>query len=118
LIAFLSIPHILIQADLMFRFGILFLYTTIWAFIGLFWIMDKHPMFNCKMPFWIRWPLVWALLNTIIVLFSYTIFQTLMVWTLIDGYSPFWFALEWAILGLIIDFITTKYCWEWKELLK
>jgi hypothetical protein len=29
LIAFLSIPHILIQADLMFRFGILFLYTTI-----------------------------------------------------------------------------------------
>ncbi len=118
LIAFFAVPNFLTEADIMFRFWILFLYTTIWAFVGLFWIMDKDPIFNYKIPFWIRWPLVWGLLNTIIVLFSYTIFQTLIVWTMLDWYSPFWFALEWAILGLIIDFIATKYYWEGESLIK
>lgn len=118
LVGFFSIPYFVETSDLFFRIWILFWYTTLGVFVGLMWIMDKHPVLNCSMPFWIRWLLIWAWLNVVLVFFTYDQLTMFIEGTMFAGYSPFWFALEWAILWLIIDFFATKYVWEWKELLK
>ena len=118
LIAFFSIPHIFWETSMYLRVGVLLWYTTIWAIIGLFWVMDKHPLFNISFPFWFRWIFMWAWLNLVVVFFWYSSLMLMVEWSMFEWYSPFWFALEWAMLGLIIDYIATKYYWEGKSLLK
>ena len=118
LIGFITIPVILWDVDMMLRFAFLLWYITIWAIVWVFWVMDKHPVLNIRLPFWVRWPIVWAWLNFILVLFIYDIFTIIVEGTIMAWLSPYCLVVEWAIVWLIIDFIATKYAWEWKKLLK
>ena len=118
LIWFFWLSFVFDYDDLFFRFAILFWYTTFWSIIWIFWIMDKHPLMNFSMPFWFRWIFIWAWLNLLVVFFSYDIIVNVMAWSVFDWYSPFWIVLEWAIIWLLIDWISTKYYWEGENSLK
>ncbi len=119
LIGFISLPLFASDVSLMFRFAILFWYTTLWWTIWLFGLMNKHPAFpNWKFPFWFRWIFLWSWMNFVLVLLTYEQFNTMMQSAGFGGYSPFWIILEWAILWLIIEFFATKYWWEGEELIK
>jgi len=117
LIGFLLLPVYLNEADLMLRFAILFWYTTLGWIIGLFGIMDTHPVLpKIPFPFWFRWMFLWAWMNFMLVLFIYNDIVIMIQWTSFEWYSPFWIITEWIIIWLIIEFFATKYGWEGKEL--
>ena len=117
LLWFLCIPYFFWEVDMKLKLWILFWYTTLWGIIWIMWVMDKHPVFTtCKMPFWFRWVFFWAWLNFVLALFIYNDLLAMMSSMWYDWFSPFRFALEWAIVGLIIDFFATQFGWEWREL--
>jgi len=116
LIGFFALP-ILGETDLMFRFAILFWYTTIWWIIWVLWLIDKHPVFNMRVTYWCRWILIWAWMNFVLVLFMYNNLVTLMQWTYFEWFSPFCIVIEWLIIWLIIEYFATKYAWEGKKIL-
>ena len=119
LIGFYLLPVYFSEADLMLRFAILFWYTTLGWIIGIFGIMDRHPVFTSwSFPFWFRWILLWAWMNFLLVMFIYNDIINMIQWTCFEGYSPFWIITEWMVIWLIIEFFATKYGWEWKELMK
>ena len=106
----------------LFMWWILFWYPTIWAMVALMWIFDKHPVFKSwKMNLW-RWLFIWAFMNLILVLFAHDILLSLsqdMFWNNITtGLLFLWTILEWAIVWLFIDYITTKKFGEWTSLIK
>jgi len=117
LIGFFLLP-IFGETDLMFRFAILFWYTTMWLILWIMWFMDKHPIFNIRITYWCRWMLIWAWMNFVLALFMYNNLITLMKWTTFEWYSPFCIVIEWLIIWLIIEYFATKYAWEGKNLLK
>lgn len=116
LIAFFIIPIIFKDAELMLRFAVLFWYTALWASIGVYWIWTKYPFWEIKIPYWIRWTMIWAMMNFILVLFIYDKLAILIDWSIFEWFSPFWIIIEWAIFWLIVDSITTKKIWEGKKL--
>jgi hypothetical protein len=118
LIAFFVIPYIFTEADMLLRVGVLFWYTTFGAIIWVFWVIDKHPIINIKMPFWFRWVFIWAWLNFVLVFFSYDLFVSILSTSDYAWMSPFWFVIEWAMVWLFIDWISTKYSGEGPKLLK
>lgn len=111
LVGFFMLPIILPAADSMTRWGILLWYTTFGAIIGVFGVMDHHPLFKSwKFPAWFRGILIGGWLNFVLVFFAHE--QMSMAISAINCpymTSPFWFVLEGAIIGLIIDLVATKY---------
>jgi len=110
--------YFLNKTGLMFNFGLLLWYTSMWAIIWIFGIITKHPIFNFKINFLCRWIFIWAWLNLVLTLFMYNDFIILMQWTFLEWYSPFWAILEWMIVWVTIEYFATKYAWEGKNLLK
>ncbi len=107
------------EVDMMFRVAILLWYTTLWWLIWVFGYMDKHPIFsNWNLPWYFRWTFLWAWMNFVLALFWYNNLVSLMQWTCLEWWSPFWIILEWAIIWMIIDYFATKFGGEWKELIK
>lgn len=123
LVCFFLLPKLIPGASLFFLIGMLLWFTLFGAIIGLVGIMDKHPLWDWfKMPFWFRGTYVGAFMNLVIVFLAYDQFAVLMgnyelaqTWGMS---SPFWFVLDGAILGLLIDWIATKYGGEGKALVK
>lgn len=115
-IAFFVIPYIFNNADLFLRLWIWLWYITLWALVWMFWVMNEHPFFRFKFPFWIRWTVLWWWMNFILVLFIYNNLVTLMQNTVFEWYSPFCLIFEWIIFWLVVDYFATKYFWEGKEL--
>lgn len=118
LLGFIMLPVVLNVTDLYLRFAILLWYTTLWAIIWVMWIMNKHPVFNISFPFWIRWAILWAWMNFVLVLFMYDKMVLLMQNTVFVNYSPFCLIIEWIIVWFVIDLIATKTVWDGKKLLK
>lgn len=118
LLAFIFIPFVFKDADLLLRLWVLFWYITFWVIIAIFWVMDKDPYFGFKMKFWFRWMILWWWLNFVLSLFAYNQLILLMKWTILDWFSPFIIVIEWMIIGLIIDYVATKYAWDWKKLIQ
>jgi len=118
LFAFFMIPIVFTDTDLMIRLAVMFWYTTLWAIIWVFWVLDKYPILNLKIPYWFRWAWIWAWMNFILTLFIFNKLTLLMQWSLLEWYSPFWLILEWALIWFIIDCITTKTIWDGKDLIK
>lgn len=120
LAGFILLPYFDPQSSLFFRWGILFWYITFGAIIGVFGVFTYHPILKLPMPWWFRAPLIGAWLNFLLVFFAYDEMHRLMV-TIFgqDGLmqSPFWFAAEGAIIGLIIGFFATHFGGEGKETL-
>ncbi len=119
LLGFFCIPYFFADADIYFKLAILFWYTTFWGIIGLMGVMSKHPAIEgFKLPWWFRWIFIGAWLDFVIALFMYHSLDAMMVWTMFEGWSPFWIVAEWAIVWFIIDWITTAVAGDGKKLCK
>ena len=114
------LPSFMPEASWMLRFGILFWYITVGAFIGVFGVMTYHPVLRLPMPWWFRSTLIGAWMNFVLTLFVYDNFKLIMEQTFgPDGVisSPFWFVLEGAIIGMIMGFFATRFGGEGKDTL-
>jgi hypothetical protein len=121
LIGFALLPYFWPEADWMSRWGILLWYTTFGGIIGMLGVFTWHPMLHIPMPWWVRSPLVGAWLNFVLVFFAYDMMRTMMISTFgTDGLitSPFWFVLEGAIVGLVIDYFATRFGGEGAQTLR
>ena len=118
LIGLLSLPYFLPDVDWLTRWGILLWYTTFGAIIGVFGVVTYHPVLKLPLPWWVRAPLMGAWLNFVLTFFAYDVMGEMLVSVFGEGSffsSPFWFAAEGAILGLIIGYFATRYGGEGKE---
>ncbi len=119
LFGFFMLPVIWDGADSMLRWGILLWYTTFGAIIGIFGLLTTHPCWkSISLPFWVRGTLIGAWMNFVLVFFAHAQMLDMLESVNIMGLTcPFWFVLEGAILGFIIDMLATKYGGEGKSLL-
>lgn len=118
LAGFLLLPYFYADSGWLLRWGILFWYTTVGAVIGVFGVFTWHPIFKLPMPWWFRSTVIGAWMNFVLTFFAYEDMQEMLVNLFgADGVlsSPFWFALEGAIVGFIIGFFATRFGGEGKE---
>lgn len=118
IIGFVGLPMVWDGSSLMLQWGILLWYTTVGAFIGVFGVMNYHPILHMPMPWWFRGPWIGAWMNFILTLFAYDTFSLMLTEAFngaFAGMSPFWFVLEGAIIGLVIAWFATKYGGEGAE---
>lgn len=111
-LAFFMIPSFFPEADLWLRWGIWMWYITLGALIGIFGVMDYHPVLKFSMPFWFRGVILGAWMNFVLVLLLYPQLVVMLQDFTFGGVAfanPFWFVVEGAILGLIMDGLATKY---------
>ena len=119
LIGFATLPFFAAETGWMLRWGILLWYTTLGAIIGVFGVYSEHPVLHIPLPWWVRAPLIGAWMNFVLTFFVYDQFSAMMI----DAFgssgglltSPFLFALEGAVAGLIIGFVTTRFAGEGPE---
>ncbi len=115
---FFITPYILPDADLLIRWGVLLWYTTFGAIIGAFGVFTYHPILKLPMPWWFRDPLIGAWMNFVMVFFTYDFMQATMNHVFgPDGLitSPWWFAAEGAVMGLIIGYAALRFGGEGPE---
>lgn len=101
------------ETDLFVSFGFFLWYIMFGALIGIMGLFDKHPALELPFPWWFRGPAIGAWLNLTITLIAYEKLQQIMLAYIgADSvfHSPFWFVLEGAILGFILDAIITRFC--------
>lgn len=116
MLAFIFISLLWPDETLMFRIGFLFWYLTLGAVIGLFGVLDFHPALKLRMPFWVRGPWVGAWFNFVLVFLLHD--KLLQPFALFGiSLNPFWLVLEGAVVGLLIDWLATKFGGEGKVLL-
>ena len=118
LVGFIFLPYFLPDADWLVRWGILLWYTTLGAIIGVFGVFTWHPILRLPMPWWFRAPLIGAWMNFVLTFFAYDIMQAMLTSMFgTDGMlaSPFWFAAEGAVIGLVIGYVATRFGGEGKE---
>lgn len=111
LIGFISIPYFLPEATELFRWGILLWYTTLGAIVGMFGVVTYHPILQLPLPWWFRSSYMGAWMNFVLIFFTYDLMQSFMYSAFgEDGVitSPFWFAAEGALVGLIIGYFATQ----------
>ena len=111
LAGFVLLPYLWPDSEMMLRWGVLLWYTTLGAIIGVFGVYDWHPILRLPLPWWVRAPLIGGWMNFVLTLFAYDTMQAFLQQVLgIDGVlqSPFWFALEGALVGLVIGFFATR----------
>ena len=114
----LLMPYFLPDAGWLIRIGILLWYTTLGAIIGVFGVVTFHPVLKLPMPWWVRAPFLGAWMNFVLTFFAYDTMKAIMVYTFgADGIitSPFWFAAEGAIFGLIVGYFATRFGGEGAE---
>jgi hypothetical protein len=112
LAGFVSLPWIWPDADPLLRWGILLWYTTFGAIVGFAGVFDRHPMLRVPLKWWLRGPLLGAWLNFVLVFFAHDAMAAMLASVFGAGSvldSPWWFALEGALVGLLIDGLATRY---------
>jgi hypothetical protein len=117
LAGFIFLPFFLPAAGWLLRWGILLWYTTVGAIIALMGVFDYHPILKIPMPWWFASPAMGAWLNFVLVFFAYDSMAALLTTMFGEAgalASPFWFAAEGAIVGLIIGFFATRFGGEGK----
>ncbi len=118
LMGFFFLPYLFGATDLMIRWGFVFWYTTVGAFIGVFGVFTWHPILKLPMPWWFRSVWIGAWMNFVLTLFIFDRMQAYMIAIFgEDGAlsSPFWFVSEGALVGLLIGYLATKFGGEGKE---
>jgi len=119
LAGFIALPYFLPDGGLLLRWGILLWYTTLGAIVGVFGVFTYHPVLRLPMPWWFRAPIIGGWMNFVLVFFAYDPMQAMMVAMFGEQgmlSSPFWFAAEGAIVGLIIGYAATRLGGEGKEI--
>lgn len=120
LIGFIVLPYFVPDTSWQLRWGILLWYTTLGAIIGVFGIFTYHPVIRIPMPWWFRAPLIGAWMNFVLTFFAYDQFRVFLIALFGAGSvlnSPFWFALEGAVVGLAIGWCATRIGGEGAETL-
>ena len=115
---FIMLPYFLPGADWQLRWGILFWYTTLGAIIGVFGVFTYHPILKLPFPWCFRSAVVGAWMNFVLTFFAYDDMQAMMHSVFgSEGVlsSPFWFALEGALVGLLIGYFATRFGGEGAE---
>ncbi len=118
LAGFFALPLIWPEAGLLLRWGILLWYTSLGAIVGVFGVFTWHPVLKLPMPWWIRAPLIGGWMNFVLTFFVHDAMAAVMVAVFGQNgvlASPFWFALEGALVGLLIGFFATKFGGEGRE---
>ena len=118
LIGFVLLPFVWPESGWLLRWGILLWYTTVGAIIGLFGVIDFHPILKMRLDWWMRGPWVGAWMNFVLTFFAYDQMHAFLVSFFGKSSaltSPFWFVLEGAIVGLIIAFFSTRFGGEGAE---
>jgi hypothetical protein len=108
----LALPLFVAEPSWLMRWGILFWYVIVGALIGLFGVIDRQPMLGLRLAWWFRGPFLGAWMNFVLTLFAYDAFAEIMRYTFGAGgalSSPFWFVLEGAVVGLLIDYLATRH---------
>lgn len=121
LIGLLVIPFLWPDSGWMERFGFLFWYTTVGAFIGLVGVFTRHPILKLPLPWWFRSTLVGAWMNFVLTLFIYDRLAAMMLELMGEGglfMSPFWFVAEGALVGLLIGYFATRFGGDGPETLR
>ena len=117
---FFLLPLLWPDVSWTFRWGILFWYITLGAIIAMFGMMTWHPILRFPMPWWFRGLFMGAWMNFLLVLFMHSELASMMTaWPGPTSFfsSPYWMVLEGAIVGMIIDFVATKFVGEGTSLL-
>ncbi len=117
-IALLFLPCI-IPDDCLLCWGFFLWYITFGAIIGIMGVMDAHPLWpKFKINAFFRGIFMGSWMNFVLVFFAYEKLEIILSRVDFMGMSsPWWFVLEGAILGLIIDLLATKYGGEGKGIL-
>ena len=118
LAGFIMLPILMPDAGGLIRWGILLWYITLGAIVGMFGVMTEHPVMHFPMPWWFRATLIGAWMNFVLVFFAYGVMEAVLASAFgPDGFfqSPFWFAAEGGLFGLIVGFFATRFGGEGKE---
>ena len=118
LAGFLLLPVLVPEAGWLIRWGVLLWYTTLGAIIGVFGVLTTLPVLKLPLPWWVRAPFLGAWMNFVLTFFAYDTMKDLMIAVMgADGLmtSPFWFALEGAIFGLVVGYLATRFGGEGPE---
>ncbi|MDG1995941.1 MAG: hypothetical protein P8J14_05565 [Emcibacteraceae bacterium] len=121
ILGFIMVPWFWPGVSSMMQWAILLWYITVGAVIGMFGVFTWHPILHLPMPWWFRAPLLGGWMNFVLTLFIYDKLQTMMI-----NYfgvnstfsSPFWFAVEGALVGLIIGYLATRFGGEGKQVVE
>ena len=112
LLGLVLLPAFLPNADWWLRIGAVLWYTTLGAIIGVFGVVDWHPVLRVRMPWWLVMPAVGAWMNAVVVMLAHASFVQMMA-SMLDGgsvlRSPFWFAAEGAVVGFVIGYLATRF---------
>lgn len=116
LIGVIVIPLYYPAANWQFLLGILFWYTTLGALIGLGGVLNWHKVLNMPLPWWFRGALYGAFWNLLLVLLMpEKLSEITKAVDFMSLTSPWWFMLEGAIIGLIMDWTATRFASEGHE---
>jgi membrane associated rhomboid family serine protease len=112
LMGLIFIPYFLPEANWLLRLGILLWYTTVGAVVAIFGALNFHPVFKVSLPWWLLSPLIGAWMNFVLTFFAYDAMQPMLA--VLFGQngilsSPFWFAAEGAVIGLMIGFFAMQF---------
>ena len=115
IVGFLLMPILAPETALTVRIGILLWYATIGAVIGVFGVVDFHPVLRLPMPWWVRAPLITAWFNVLLSLFAYPTLAPVVagVWPW-QGFTAFVLGatVEGLIVGLVIGYAATRWFGE------
>ncbi len=115
---FLLLLFLFPEGGWLLRWGILLWYTTVGAIIGVFGVYTYHPILKLPLPWWFRAPLIGAWMNFVLTFFAYDALEAMMLAMFgAQGImrSPFWFAVEGAVVGLVIGYLATRFGGEGSE---
>jgi hypothetical protein len=118
LLGLIFLPYFLPDVGWLPRIGILLWYTTVGAIIGVFGVFTWHPVVRLPMPWWVRAPFVGAWMNFVLAFFAYDLMKAMLTSMFgPEGFlsSPFWFALEGAVFGIIVGYFATRFGGEGRE---
>jgi hypothetical protein len=119
LILFTALPLIMADPGWLLRWGVLFWYTTVGAFIGVFGVFTWHPLLKLPMPWWFRAPLIGGWMNFVLTFFAYDDLQRVINAVFGENgpiSSPFWVIIEGMLVGLLIGYFATRFGGEGKEI--
>ena len=115
LLGFFAMPYFLSDPSLALRWGILLWYTTLGAVVGVFGVFSYHPVLKMPMPWWLRGFWVGAWFNFVLALSAYEQLSVLVA-AAMGEYSlyasPFLLVIEGALIGLLIDYVLTRWFGE------
>jgi len=120
LIAFFMIPTMMPEASPLLHWGVLLWYITFGAIIGLFGLLDWHPILKFKLQWWMRGIILGGWLNFVLTFFAHEPMKNLLD-TLFGLNStldtPLLFVLEGMLFGSLIDYAATQLGGEGKDCL-